>query len=62
MLNAAPLASTRAMCASPAVNEFCKSLYRDPYHNDLNFVLSMFTLEEVGATLSAGAVGEPCET
>lgn len=50
------------MCASPAVNEFCKSLYRDPYHNDLNFVLSMFTLEEVGATLSAGAVGEPCET
>lgn len=31
---------------------------RDPYRNDLNFVLSMFTLEEVGATLSAGAVGK----
>lgn len=31
---------------------------RDPYRNDINFVLSMFTLEEVGATLSAGAVGE----
>ncbi|KAI7837656.1 hypothetical protein COHA_008518 [Chlorella ohadii] len=29
----------------------------DPYRNDLNFVLSLFTLEEVGATLSAGAVG-----